>query len=218
MYQNRCVIIRPMSNDLSFQMWQCPQCHLRFPATTADSRASHCPSCGQATTSDVAFTSHRVPPVNTTTHSQPVTALLDNLRSLYNVGAAFRTADGAHLAHLHLCGITPTPDNPKLSKTALGAEETVAWSYHRNGRLALQQLKHTYTTIAIEGGTRAQNLYDWQKPDTPLLFVVGNELSGIDPLILAECDHVLALPMLGQKQSLNVATAFGIVAYHLQFG
>lgn len=145
-------------------------------------------------------------------------AVLDNMRSIYNVGSMFRTADGAGIAHLYLCGTTPTPEHPRLAKTALGAENTVSWSYHRNALDLVKLLKaEGHTLVALEGGDTAQGLFSGggDTPRSPLAFVVGNEVTGVDPGVLSECDTVFSIPMLGQKESLNVTVAFGVAAYCL---
>lgn len=150
-----------------------------------------------------------------------VEALLDNIRSTYNVGSMFRTADGAGLRRLYLCGVTPTPGNPKIVKTALGAEGVISWSYNRNGLdMALALKEKGMRLWALESTSRAVSLFSdgdiVQGP--PILLVVGNELSGVDPEILDACDRIVAIPMQGHKQSLNVAIAFGIAVYYLRFG
>jgi tRNA G18 (ribose-2'-O)-methylase SpoU len=147
--------------------------------------------------------------------------LLDNIRSVLNVGSMFRTADGAGIQHVHLCGITPTPDNRKLAKTALGAEDHVPWTHHNDGTAAAALLKDLgFQLWALEGGPGAEFLFDvvTEPLEGPLVLVVGNEVSGIDPGILAHCHRILQIPMMGVKNSLNVAVAFGIAAYALQYG
>jgi tRNA G18 (ribose-2'-O)-methylase SpoU len=149
-----------------------------------------------------------------------VEALLDNIRSVFNVGNMLRTADGAGIRHMHLCGITPTPHNRKLAKTGLGAERFVPWTHHRNGLAAAVSLKKQGLRLwGLEGGSRSESLFslgvDLQGP--PIVLVVGSEISGVDPSILEHCDRVLCLPMQGVKNTLNVAVAFGIAAYYLRF-
>ena len=147
--------------------------------------------------------------------------MLDNIRSTYNVGSMFRTADGAGVAHVHLCGITALPDHPRIAKTALGAEKAVPWTYYRNGVDAAVSLKaRGYYLWALESGPRSESLFAAAvEPDgRPILLVVGNERVGVDPGILAYCERVFALPMQGQKESLNAAVAFGIAVYALRFG
>ncbi len=145
-----------------------------------------------------------------------VLALLDNIRSIHNVGSMFRTADGAGISHMHLCGITPSPDHPKLSKTALGAELAVPWTQHRNGVDAAKSLREQgYRLWAIEGGLKGHALFE-AAPDLhgpPIVLAVGNEVCGIDPGILDQCHRRLWIPMHGNKRSLNVAVVFGIAAY-----
>jgi tRNA G18 (ribose-2'-O)-methylase SpoU len=148
----------------------------------------------------------------------PIEALLDNVRSVYNVGAIFRTADGAGLAHLHLAGITATPQNPRLTKTALGAERRMGWSYYRNSQQAAEAILGRGLSLwALEAGSRSELLFD-VATSSAVCLVVGNELAGVDPALLDMCQRVCYLPMSGIKGSLNVAVAFGIAAYWLRFG
>jgi len=149
-----------------------------------------------------------------------VEALLDNIRSTYNVGSMFRAADGAGLQCLHLCGITPTPENPKVVKTSLGAETSVMWKYYRNSVSAVRELKSRgYGIFTLEASSRSQSIFKLDSTFTqkPILLIVGNEICGVDPDILSLSDKVLWIPMHGQKESLNVALAFGIAAYTLQY-
>lgn len=148
----------------------------------------------------------------------PIAAFLDNVRSLFNVGSIFRSADGAGFQQVHLGGITPTPDNPKLAKTALGAEQSLAWHYHRNGVDAIAQLRSQGSTIwALEEDPAAESLFAEslfadRSASQELLLVVGNEVAGVDPDIRKQCEKIVAIPMHGIKRSLNVATAFGVAA------
>jgi tRNA G18 (ribose-2'-O)-methylase SpoU len=133
----------------------------------------------------------------------------------------FRTADGAGLSHMHLVGITATPEHPRLAKAALGAHETMPWTYHRNGPDAAAELRAAgYRLWALERmaePSHQQSLYEATPPPDPLVLIVGNERAGVDPALLALCDGVFSLPMQGEKSSLNVAVAFGIAVYHLRF-
>jgi tRNA G18 (ribose-2'-O)-methylase SpoU len=147
--------------------------------------------------------------------------MLDNVRSAWNVGSMIRTADGAGVKKVHLCGVTPTLDHPRVSKTSLGAERIMEWSFYPDGELACRDfINKGYRIWALEGGDRAESLFrikcPW--PGKPLLLVVGNELTGVDPGILSMCERVVSLPMLGFKGSLNVAVAFGIAVYTLCWG
>ena len=205
-----------------FYLRQCerPSCRFRFPVTDERQTGELCLHCGAPTRLVLAYPRGQRPLPTPQPAAGHVEALLDNIRSVYNVGSIFRTADGAGLRHLHLCGITPPPDHPKTAKTALGAEQAVAWSQYRNGldtAVALQ--KQGYRLWAIEDSPQAVPLFAEPVPcdDTPILLIVGNEIAGIDPEIIACCDRVLHIPMYGRKKSLNVATAFGIAAYAVRF-
>lgn len=145
-----------------------------------------------------------------------VAGVLEDIRSLYNVGSCFRTADAMLLSHLLLCGYTPTPPRKEIAKTALGATESVPWEGIADPVEAVRRLKSEgYYIYALEITSRSITLDTLQPPDAPLAFVVGNELSGIRPETLAECDAAIEIPMYGVKHSLNVAVAFGIAAWEL---
>ena len=145
----------------------------------------------------------------------PVSLLLDNVRSLYNVGAFFRTADAAGVEKLYLCGITGRPPKRAIAKTALGAEETVAWEHAWDPVPVVRSLAAAgWQTAAVETTTHAVDLYDWT-PGFPVCIVFGHEVEGIRPEVSALCDTHVRIPMLGRKHSLNVATAGGVVIYEL---
>ena len=147
-----------------------------------------------------------------------VHAFLHNIRSVYNVGSMFRSADGAGIARLYLCGYTATPEHRKLHKTALGAEEAVPWLHDRDGLGAAVRLRAAgYHLWALELAPAADSLFAVGRlpQDAPVVLVVGNEVQGLEPELLALCERVLAIPMRGVKESLNVAVAFGVAAYHL---
>jgi len=229
-----------MSN---YEVRQCSEksCTLRFPIGKSHPQGHICPRCGAPThhkididhpeTEQIAFDS---PMPSTVEQPLILEVLLDNIRSLLNVGAIFRSADGVGVRHLHLCGITPTPENPKLQKTALGAENVVPWTQNLNGLEAAQCLQNQGHHIwALESPSSLPELSDKSsesavetdlfsiydlpniKKSRPITLVVGNEVTGIDPHILALCDAILYIPMQGLKQSLNVATATGIALYML---
>ena len=212
-----------MSNP-HYQIRQCGRkdCNFRFPVIEKSGLGGECPKCGTKTKFvDNPYEAHEVEIKKTASHGPEVEALLDNIRSVFNVGNMLRTADGAGIRHVHLCGITPTPNNPKLAKTALGAESSVAWTYHHDGLAAAAALRERGLRLwALEGGPRSESLFDagvdLQGP--PIVLVLGSEISGVDPGILEHCERVLCLPMQGVKNTLNVAVAFGIAAYHLRFG
>ena len=145
----------------------------------------------------------------------PVAILLDNVRSLYNVGAFFRTADAAGCEKLHLCGITGRPPERAIAKTALGAEETVPWEHHEDARNLVRRLRAgNYEIAAVETSVHAVDLFDWQ-PVFPVCILFGHEVDGLRPELLDLCDTHVRIPMLGRKHSLNVATAGGVVIYEL---
>jgi 23S rRNA (guanosine2251-2'-O)-methyltransferase len=145
----------------------------------------------------------------------PAAVLLDNVRSMYNVGAFFRAADGVGLEKLCLCGITAHPPKKAISKTALGAEETVQWEHDWDAvRMAERMRSIGFEIAAIETNPRAVDLYDWQ-PRFPVCVAFGHEVDGLRPELLAMADVHVRIPMLGQKKSLNVATAGGVVFYEL---
>ena len=145
----------------------------------------------------------------------PVAVLLDNVRSLYNVGAFFRTADAAGATPLYLCGITGRPPNRAISKTALGAEESVPWEHAWEPVPVVHGLRgRGYEIAAVEAAVHAVDLFDWM-PRFPVCVIFGHDVDGIRPEVSALCDTHVRIPMLGAKHSLNVATAGGVVIYEL---
>jgi 23S rRNA (guanosine2251-2'-O)-methyltransferase len=145
----------------------------------------------------------------------PVTILLDNVRSMYNVGAFFRAADGAGIERLLLSGITPRPPKNAIAKTALGAENRVAWHSIDNPGEEIKKLRSAgYEIAAIETSTQALDIFDWQ-PTFPVCVLFGHEVEGLSQELLAACDTHMRIPMLGLKHSLNVASAGAVVMYEL---
>ncbi len=145
----------------------------------------------------------------------PAVALLDNIRSMYNVGAFFRAADGAGLAKLYLTGITAHPPQKAIAKTALGAEETVAWEHAWDAVQIAERLRgEGYSLAAIETHPEAVDLFEWQ-PRFPVCVLFGHEVDGLNPALLALADAHVRIPMHGKKKSLNVATAGGVVMYEV---
>ncbi len=145
----------------------------------------------------------------------PVAVLLDNVRSLYNVGAFFRTADAARVEKLYLGGITGRPPKRAISKTALGAEESVPWEHAWEPIRFVEELRRRgYEMAAVETTVHAVDLFDWV-PRFPVCVVFGHEVEGIRPEVSSLCDTHVRIPMLGSKHSLNVATAGGVVIYEL---
>lgn len=152
--------------------------------------------------------------------------ILDNIRSAQNVGALFRTADGAGVDQLYLVGITPQPSKKELyltdaektlRKTALGAEKTVAWKHVKTLHPLLKRLKQEGCSIvALEQSTKSIDYREWTPlKEGKLALIAGNEVEGISEKTLELADIIIELPMRGQKNSLNVAVATGIALYHL---
>ncbi|GAB4503450.1 MAG: hypothetical protein Fur0043_04420 [Anaerolineales bacterium] len=208
-------------NATHYEIRLCETCGLRYPRTDTQVTGIRCPLCLGTTR---LILTRRLPPSKeplpaASSASAPrLEALLDNLRSAWNVGAIFRSADGLGVNKLHLCGITPTPENQAVAKTALGAEKSVTWQYARNALEQASQLKaNGFRLIALEQDERAIPLSHYPLQSLAnTLFIVGNEVTGVDPGLLDLCDHILHIPMLGSKRSLNVEVAFGIAAYALQ--
>lgn len=145
----------------------------------------------------------------------PVSVLLENLRSAFNVGSFFRTADAVRVEELILCGITSTPPHSGILKTALGAEATVRWSHSDDALAAAVQQRDRGAELAlIETSVRSVDLFDWV-PRFPVCLIFGNEKDGVSPELTELCDTHVRIPMLGFKHSLNVATAGGVVLYEL---
>lgn len=145
----------------------------------------------------------------------PVAVILDDVRSLYNVGAFFRTADAAGVEKLYLCGITGRPPDRAIHKTALGAEETVEWEHSWDPAATVAELRgRGYEIAAVETSLRAVDLFDW-RPSFPVCLVFGHEVEGVRPALAEMCDTHVRIPMLGMKHSLNVATAGGVALYEL---
>jgi 23S rRNA (guanosine2251-2'-O)-methyltransferase len=196
-------------------------CRFRYPVLLSDVNGQFCPRCGSETTA-VSFPRHtqQYDESNQLSPLNHIELLLDNIRSVFNVGAMFRTADGAGVCHVHLCGITAPPTHPKIAKTALGAESFLPWSYANNGLETAVMLKQRgYQLWALEATPDAETLFSapFLALSTPILLIVGNEKAGVDPAVLELCDRVFSIPMKGHKESLNVAVAFGIALYHIQY-
>ncbi len=149
------------------------------------------------------------------TRPLPLYGVLDNVRSAFNVGSIFRTSEAARVARLELCGITPYPPNPRLDRTALGTAFSVEWRHWIETRQALAALKAEGIEIwALEVSSRAQSLRDVSTPESVAL-VFGHETIGVSHDALREADRVIEIPLWGRKNSLNVATAYGVVVFEL---
>jgi 23S rRNA (guanosine2251-2'-O)-methyltransferase len=136
------------------------------------------------------------------------------VRSLYNVGAFFRTADAVGLSRLHLSGFTGSPPSKQIAKTALGAEQSVPWGRAEPLAIMADRKSAGWEIAAIETVDDAVDLFDWQ-PRFPVLIVFGHEVDGLPAELVQSCDTRVRIPMTGTKRSLNVATAGGVVLYEL---
>jgi len=145
----------------------------------------------------------------------PVCIVLDNVRSLHNVGSVFRTADAFRVEKIYLTGITGTPPNREIHKTALGATESVAWEYVEKPELAVQQLKNSSYTIVVIEQTNASiplQIFAPSKMER-LCLVFGNEINGVSDAVIELADHALEIPQEGTKHSLNISVCVGIVVW-----
>jgi len=145
----------------------------------------------------------------------PIYALVENIRSMHNVGSIFRSSDGARISHLYLSGYTAYPPRKEIDKTALGATDSVPWTYKRNPLHVLKELKKKKISIVVVEHTSASLSYAEAEYSFPLCLVFGNEVEGVSQEIINLADRAVELPMLGFKQSLNVSVAYGIVLYHV---
>jgi len=139
--------------------------------------------------------------------------ILHNIRSRFNVGSVFRTADGAGVNKIFLCGITPAPPHPKIAKVSLGAENFVPHETIKNTWRLIEKLKQQgVQVVAVEQAKNSVKYYDYQ-PRFPIAIVLGSETKGLSSAILKRCDSIVEIPMKGKKESLNVATACGIITF-----
>lgn len=209
--------------EATFRARRCsePTCALRFPVSDGSPLGAECPLCGAATAFvDTPYATH-------TATCRPdsnvhIEVLLDNIRSLSNVGSVFRSADGAGVAHVHLCGFTPTPEHRKMPKTSLGAEAVVPWTRYPDAVEAARALTEAGARLwIVDGGPTAVSLFEASvlSARTPgrIVLVFGHEVSGVDPEVETFAERTVCLPMMGIKGSLNVSVAMGIAAYLLRF-
>ena len=150
--------------------------------------------------------------------SSEIKLVVDNLRSVFNVGSLFRIAECLGISEIILCGISPDPDHPNMAKTALGTTERIAWRHIDQTKDAILELKDkSYKIFALETAEPSASVYE-SSFELPMALVVGNEALGIDPQILKICDAIVHLPVLGWKNSLNVSVAAAITLYQIVFG
>ncbi len=209
------------ADETAYEIRQCEKtgCGFRYPVASDHPRKNWCPYCKSSTRLIRVLHPSSDAAARKSGREYPLVGLLDNLRSSLNVGSIFRTAEGAGLNQLILCGITPTPESPKVAKTSLGAEKRIHWEYRRNALDAAQTLRNQgYYLIGLETGQDSHSIYETRLSpgnNPKLALIVGNEITGIDPELLSLCDEQLELPMHGLKSSINVAVAFGAAVYYL---
>lgn len=148
----------------------------------------------------------------------PVTIVLDNIRSLNNIGSVFRTADAFLMEQIYLCGITATPPHRDIQKTALGATETVNWKHYNSTLEAIEQLKKQgYKIAAVEQTENSTFLNDFKvNRNEKWALVFGNEVSGVNQEVINDCDVVIEIPQFGSKHSLNISVSAGVVLWEMQ--
>ncbi len=208
----------------TFQFRFClnPECGLRYPLTEHNQFGERCPLCLGETIAVAESTLAREEEAEESeeTGSLGPAVLIDNVRSAWNVGSMFRSAEGFGIRHLYLCGITATPENEQVRKTALGAQDGVPWSAHRNAVKLVNQLKGEGCVVwaleRMEGSTALEAALTDQPPLERLVLVVGHEQAGVDPGILELADRVVHLEMQGRKRSFNVAVAFAVAAHAIK--
>ena len=144
----------------------------------------------------------------------PISLIVHNVRSLYNVGSIFRTCDSALISELVLCGFTPHPPRKEIEKTALGAVDSVPWKYEKDIFKAIQRFKEQNVKVfALEITDKKRSYDSLIKSDYPLCIIAGNEITGLDNDILDVCDDAIEIPMYGVKHSLNVSVSIGIALF-----
>lgn len=145
----------------------------------------------------------------------PVSLVVDNIRSLHNVGALFRTADAVRLEHLYLCGITGVPPRDEIRKTSLGSEESVLWSYQESAAEIVTRLRQQgYQIVCLEQTTDSRS-YRSVSYQFPLALIIGHEFNGVQDDLVRLSDLAIEIPMNGIKHSLNVSVAFGVAVYEM---
>lgn len=146
----------------------------------------------------------------------PMVLILDNVRSLHNVGSAFRTADAFLLEKIYLCGITGQPPHREINKTALGATDSMKWEYHQNAVEVVERLREQkYTVLAIEQVDEGIPLQQYYPSTNKLALIFGNEISGVTEELIHLADTILEIPQYGTKHSLNISVSVGIVIWDL---
>ena len=203
-----------------FRECQNPDCNLRFPDIYNLYTSIICPVCGSAAIiKEVTDLTEDHRDKNDWKPPREFIPILDNIRSVYNVGAIFRTAVGLGSNQVYLCGITPTPNHKNFTKTSLGAENSLKWKKSLNCVKQCKSLKEIgYQLISIESTAESISLVNMKKDNLygkKIAVIVGNEITGIDPEVLFLSDLVISIPIIGKNKSFNVTTALGIALFHL---
>ncbi|MCC6499923.1 MAG: RNA methyltransferase [Anaerolineales bacterium] len=210
--------------ERSFEIRVCKSCGLRYPLVMGSAPGIRCPICMGETRvahrGGLVFERRLSVPLDRAAArangSKCNAVLLDNIRSAWNVGSMLRSAEGFGFAHAYLCGITPTPENDAVRKTALGAEDSLPWSYHKDAVKLVKGLKAKgWTIYGLEENKYARPLHEAALTNRDIALIVGSEITGVDPGLLSLCDAVFYIPMRGEKKSFNAAVAFGVAAYAL---
>ena len=151
----------------------------------------------------------------TASEKTPLILVLDNIRSMHNVGSIFRTADCFRVAHIYLCGLTPIPGHAEIEKTALGATESVDWSHNESTMTCLKELrKEGHRIAALEQAERSIDLRDYHA-NGPIVLVLGHEVKGVAQEVVDFSDDVIEIKQFGTKHSLNVSVGTGMAVYEL---
>lgn len=226
-------------SEVAFEIRICRACGLRYPLVAGQRFGVRCPACMGETR--IALSRQlAIEPRRHLTQTYParaakmhpyysersvgvseagngrVAVLLDNIRSAWNAGSILRSADGFGISQAYLCGITPTPDHEAVTKTSLGAEDSVPWSYHKDAVKLVKGLKKAgHSIYALEEHERAVDIHHASNMTYDSVLIVGNEIIGVDPELLDLSDGIFYIPMRGGKRSFNVAIAFGIAAFAL---
>jgi 23S rRNA (guanosine2251-2'-O)-methyltransferase len=229
-----------MYNDLmpkdTYEIRKCESCGLRYPLVEGHPFGTRCPACmgttrvilsrelsgepdPDARSGNARRTKSLLQKVEKKEErGKSIAVLLDNIRSAWNVGSILRSADGFGFTQAYLCGITPTPDNAAVTKTSLGAQDSVPWSYHKDAVKLVKGLKDEgWKVWALEENARSLSISEFSgsRFAGEAVLLLGNEVTGVDPELLELCDDIVYIPMRGEKKSFNVAIAFGIAAYAL---
>jgi 23S rRNA (guanosine2251-2'-O)-methyltransferase len=216
LFKSISATIRPMSSDIYFMQCNQEECRFRFPLDLDQFEGKVCPICGGKLNKKVPRVAQWQPDW-IEAHLPEICLVLDNIRSAHNLGSIFRTAEGAGVTRLHLCGLTPSPDKtPAIAKAALGSERRLPWKWHANGLECCENLKESgFQLVCIEAIPQARSIFSeaLKYNNSKIALVLGSEPAGIDPAIIETADKVVYIPMSGKKSSLNVSVACGIALY-----